>query len=612
MYKQIRSIVRFFFEVAVFFFSTALAFVFFSAVYPLGDGEGVTAVFPYAAAVFVGGIIYMMAYMIGGGEAKGVERGERLRPTWKVRLHSWWKTFFDPMPFYWGGLWYPFEAAVKGLLIVGATGSGKTTLIRLFEQSVLPRISRARDQRAVVYDSADDYLPRLSGMGIDVSEERGLVKNLNPYDQRAWAVNLGGEIQDYRTIDEIAVALIPPQTAGDPFWSNSARSLVKGRMKADVARGKEIDFYEICEDMRSFDRMRQTLEDSVETRHLVQKILDKGKVTESIDVTLYSYMEPYEPIFAIWKRIPPNRRLSLTKWVTDKKGSILVLGRAKEGTAHYAINQLIWRRLEQLITMHLTENSRRRIYLIVDEIRQAKFPVGSIATVGRKFGIVLLIGYQDQAGLEDAYKELIAIEVFGQCQLRVYCALGTEKTALYAANDIGKQEYIDEHGNEKERWVIHPNELTSRAHMPETNRQNGCTFVIKSLIFGVTKMRLRGRKLFGQMLRPLDTRVKGFIPRPASDQFFYDTIAEQKADAPELAAPTQPFQVETTEVQDERAAAEREKAARREKVKQRQQEERARKNGRTTVNSQRGSQRNPPPPDMTIQELLRSLDADES
>jgi ABC-type dipeptide/oligopeptide/nickel transport system ATPase component len=580
MQKQVRSIVRFLFEVGVFFFSTALAFVFFTAVYPLDTGEGATVIFPYVASVFVGGILYMMAYMIGGGEAKGVERGERLRPTWKIKLRSRWKTLLDLYPFFWGGVWYPFSAGVKSLAAVGAPGSGKSVNIRLFLQSILSKIGRVRDHRAILFDAVGNLFPILAGMGIDVSLARGLVRTLHPFDQRSWAWELWRDLRDFRTIDEIAVIFIPLQETGDPFWSNSARSLLKGVLKGLIALGQPWTLWDVCFYMRSLDRMKQLLEDTPETRHLIQKILEKGKASEGIDATLYSYMERYEVIAAIWKKIPPERHLSLTEWLTTTKGSILLLGRGARGTAHDAINQLIVERLGQLITIHQKESSTRRTWMVFDEIRQSgKLNLDPIATMGRAKGAVLVIGYQDQSGLEDAYNEKVATELLGMCQHKMYFLLGTEKTATYAAKDIGKQDYIDENGNEKERWVVHPNELTSSAHIPETNRRHGCTFYAKSVTYGAYKMRLRGRRLFGQMLRPPDMRVEGFIERPASDQYFHETPGAPESDPLELKR-EKPLEIETLEVQNDRERTAEERANAIENVKKRQREARERHRSR--------------------------------
>ncbi len=582
MGTQVRSIVRFFFEVAVFFFATALAFVFFTEVYPLGTRKGPTVILPCIAAVFVGGILYMMAYMLGGGEAKGIERGERLRPTWKIKLLSRWKTLLDWYPFYWGGVWYPFYSAVKSLVAVGAPGSGKTVFIRLFLQSALKWVGRIRDHRAILYDAKSEYFPLLAGMGIDVSEERGLVRTLHPFDLRSWALALYLDIKDFRTIDEIAVIFIPPQQTGDPFWSNSARSLLKGVLKALIAQGQPWTLWDVCDNMRSLDRMRKLIEDTPETRHLIAKILDRGKTSEGIDTTLYSYMERYEVIAAIWKKIPSERHLSLTDWLSNPKGSILLLGRATIGTAHDALNQLIVERLGQLISFQ-KESSKRRTLVVIDEIRNSgALALKPIATMGRDRGAVLVIGYQDQSGLQDAYNENAATELLGMCQHRIYFYLGTAMTATYAANDIGKQEYIDENGNEKERWVVHPNEFTSSAHIPETNRRNGCTFYVKSVTYGAYKMKLRGRKLFGQMLRPKDDRVPGFIERPLSDQYFHETTVEPMSESPALdLEQKKTLQIETLDVQKEREEAkEQERVNAIENVRRKQREERERRRSR--------------------------------
>jgi hypothetical protein len=419
-------------------------------------------------------------------------------------------------------------------------------------------------------------------MGIDVSVERGLVRTLHPFDQRAWAWEMWLDLKDFRTIDEIAVIFIPLQETGDPFWSNSARSLLKGVLKALIASGLPWTLWDVCYYMRSLDRMKQLLQDTPETRHLIQKILEKGKASEGIDATLYSYMERYEVIAAIWNKIPSERRLSLTEWLSNPKGSILLLGRGARGTAHDAINQLVVERLGQLITIHQSESSSRRTWIVFDEIRQSgKLNLDPIATMGRAKGAVLVIGYQDQSGLEDAYNEKVATELLGMCQHKMYFLLGTDKTATYGAKDIGKQNYKDENGNEQERWVVHPNEFTSKAHIPETNRRKGCTFYAKSVTFGAFKMRLRGRKLFGKMLRPPDTRVEGFIERPLSDQYFDEVPGAPESDQQEREREKPRLLIESLDVQQQRdEEKERERANAIESIKKRQREARERSRSR--------------------------------
>jgi len=51
---------------------------------------------------------------------------------------------------------------------MGATGSGKTVLLRRLMQTVLPQIgsSQARGRRALIYDSKKDMRSVLMGMGI--------------------------------------------------------------------------------------------------------------------------------------------------------------------------------------------------------------------------------------------------------------------------------------------------------------------------------------------------------------------------------------------------------------------------------------------------------------
>jgi hypothetical protein len=577
MRKLLRRFFLFVIQVVVFLLATAFSYVFFTEVFSIG-GPGMRAYFPLVLSLVTGGVIALIAHEIANTD-KDIKRGERLVATWKVKLFSWWKTLGDPYPFFFGGVWYPHATGEKSLAAVGAPGTGKTVNIRLFLQSTMPRIGVIPDHRALIYDASNDSFPVLAGMGIDVSEERGLVRTLHPFDQRAWAWEISLDLQDFRTIDEIAVIFIPIQETGDPFWSTSARSLLKGVLKAHIASGKPWTLYDVCTDMRSLDRMKQILEDTEETRHLIERILEKGKASEGIDATLYSYMERYEVIAAIWNKIPSERRMSITEWLHDPDGSILLLGRAVKGTAHDALNQLFIERLGQIISTQQTLSETRRTWIVIDEIRQSgKLKLDPIATMGRGRGAILVIGYQDQAGLRDAIGADVSDELLGMCQSKLFFYLGTASTAEYAAQQIGRQEYTDENGVVKERFVVYPSEFTSIHHIPETNRRNGCTFYVKSVTYGVYKRKLRGRRLFDEMLRPKDTSVEGFIERPASDQYFLGTVGEPEKDTQEREM-EKPRQIEYVEPEKQRDEAdERANAAR--DVRKRQKEARDRRRER--------------------------------
>jgi hypothetical protein len=60
----------------------------------------------------------------------------------------------------------PQRAAYGHFAIIGATGSGKTLLQRLLMQSVLPRIGKGLDQRALIYDAKQDLHSLLGGLGL--------------------------------------------------------------------------------------------------------------------------------------------------------------------------------------------------------------------------------------------------------------------------------------------------------------------------------------------------------------------------------------------------------------------------------------------------------------
>ena len=86
--------------------------------------------------------------------------------------------------FFWGFRRLPIAEAVKGLLLVGCIGSGKTTLINLFLKSIARRFlpGRGRPEQLIITDVKAENLPLLAESGL-----RPNCKNfwlLNPFDKR--------------------------------------------------------------------------------------------------------------------------------------------------------------------------------------------------------------------------------------------------------------------------------------------------------------------------------------------------------------------------------------------------------------------------------------------
>ena len=87
---------------------------------------------------------------------------------------------------YWALRNLPVEEAVKHLAIIGCIGSGKSTLIQLFLQSIAPRFraERAEPEQLILFDGKCDALPQLAALGINPEDESQNIYILDPNDER--------------------------------------------------------------------------------------------------------------------------------------------------------------------------------------------------------------------------------------------------------------------------------------------------------------------------------------------------------------------------------------------------------------------------------------------
>jgi len=496
-----------------------LGFVFFSQVVRLESEFG-----RYGASIVFGAFVFIVFQTIQSQSRGDVERGETLIPEWLAKFRSWWKTRNDPYKFFWGGLHLPFASGNLGLVAVGAPSSGKTVSIRLFLQSVLPLVGKVADHRALIYDAKSEIMPILSGMGIDTHPQNGMVKILNPYDVRSYYWEMWRDIADIRVSADIALLLIPvnPESR-DPVWDTRARELLCAVLDAFILTKKQWSLRDLCAATMTRERIKEVLESCPSTKALIPVMLkEDDKPTDSVIFTLQGAMGKYRGIAALWDSMPEERGISLTDWLNNPNGSILILGQAEDGTPLGNINKLMIARIGQLIKFQ-RDSSTRRTWIVIDELRQCgRLDLSAIATMGRGKGACLVIGYQDDEGLQDAYGKNGAKELLGMCQHKAVFRLSSDTTAKSAAEKFGTQDVIDDKGQERTRYTVSSSEFMTINHIPETNIKNGLTGYYKSAALGAYKLKINGQKLFYGMLSPIDQNVEGIIYVNVNDFPFED------------------------------------------------------------------------------------------
>lgn len=339
---------------------------------------------------------------------------------------------------WWGMMRLPSRVATSHFAIVGSTGSGKTISIRLLMQSVLPFIGQGNDQRALIYDAKQDMVSILAGINLACE-----VLILNPFDKRGVAWDMAKDITSPATAQQIATILIPEnKNASQPFFSDAARHLLSGVFISFIKKCPESwTFRDVLIALKSQERLKKVLSETPETKDLVEQYFSDATTARNVMSTVATKMQRYEFIAAAWSKA--ERKISLREWLDGE--FILVLGNDEATrTALDAINQVIFKRLSELILAQ-TESETRRTWVFLDELRQAGKLEGlsSLLTKGRSKGASVILGYQDIEGLREVYGYQLANEIAGQCANKAILRCDSSDTAKWASALFGEREVLE-------------------------------------------------------------------------------------------------------------------------------------------------------------------------
>jgi len=169
-----------------------------------------------------------------------------------------------PNTIFFGGLELPDSEATSHFLCLGTTGSGKTIIMHLLMQSVLPAIGDGTDKRALVYDAKQDVIPWLSAICRDIR-----IRTMNPFDARSVAWDICADVREPRVAVEIAFTLIPSAHESQPFFADAARHLTYGAMVSYMLSGHEWTFADLVRGLSSPRRLKAILKKHPQTRDLI-------------------------------------------------------------------------------------------------------------------------------------------------------------------------------------------------------------------------------------------------------------------------------------------------------------------------------------------------------
>jgi type IV secretory pathway TraG/TraD family ATPase VirD4 len=344
---------------------------------------------------------------------------------------------FSPHQVQWAFQNMPVRHADKHFFVCGTTGSGKTTLIRLFLQSIAPRLRSGLNEQIVLFDPKGDILPILSGLGF--GDESGEVWVMNPFDARSCQWDMAGATRNPALARYLATLLIPEEkNSTAPFFWQAAREIVCAVVNAlNEIAGADWTFRDL---LCAFDDQRHV--SAVCRRHTRSELkarmfFEDEKHSPGVFSTITSKIAQFETVAALWESNPRKRVFSVERFL-DKPG-ILVLGH--DDTHKHSIaplNALVMRALTDEI-LRRGNHPGPRHWFVLDEfpaMEKAEF-IGDLLNRGRSKGASVLLGAQGVEGITEHHGENGFEQIVGNCGNKVFLRAGSPKTAKWMESYFG-------------------------------------------------------------------------------------------------------------------------------------------------------------------------------
>lgn len=323
------------------------------------------------------------------------------------------------------GVEIPPKFVCRNLLITGGVGTGKSTAIF----SILDDL-RARKIKTVVYDPHGEFSQKFYRKGKDYL--------LNPTDKNCVSWDVFSDVVTRAQLVSMIKIMIPEGEGDQIFFTNSARQLLSDLMLYARAKDMHIsDVYKIAstKNLQELYDILCTLEDRAESKGPMDPAA--AEQAQGIRSTLTtSESVRFLDLF------PRNKPFSIRKWMEKDEDSWLFIT-SQAGDVHELILPYISTTIDVALEAGAGKQSRGlRRALVIDEIDSAgRLPKlhKQLAQL-RKFGVSIVLGFQDVNQLLDVYGEEKTATIVTNCQTKLICRFDNAKSSQRLSELIGTKE----------------------------------------------------------------------------------------------------------------------------------------------------------------------------
>lgn len=327
-------------------------------------------------------------------------------------------------PYSLAGIPWPHRLEQSHTMLIGTTGSGKTTeLCRLVTQM------RERQDTAVIFDLTGAYVEAF------YDPERDTI--LNPLDQRCPAWTIFNDCATYSNFTSAAAALIPSDGgSAEPFWAMAARTLFIEMCVRLRERGQTTNLA-LAENLMTADLKRVH-------RYLANTIADPLTAPEAARMA-ESIRAVFNTNAQVLRFLPDQGEpFSIRNWITTERqpGSILFV------TSHYDDLEFnrplltLWMNIAITSLMTLPRTRSLRTWFFFDEVGALhRLPaIEKGLQTARNFGGAMVLGLHSFQKLVEVYGEQGAKNLASLARTKLILATADFDTAEQCARYIGNRE----------------------------------------------------------------------------------------------------------------------------------------------------------------------------
>lgn len=328
-------------------------------------------------------------------------------------------------------IWLPRNIETSHTLIVGGTGTGKSTLIA----ERLDQI-RARGERAVVYDPAGQFVTTHWREGDTV---------LHPWDARTPYWKIGDEVTSDLEARAAAASLIPHKpNEFNSFFPDSARTVLAALLKRRPTAQQLVEW----------------LVDADEIINVLKGTPDEKKIRNFLDGSAPQQrggvMGSLNLIVDTLELCPTQSeakggRWSAADWADRGTGWVFIT--STPGTRETLIPlQTLW--LDSLILRLMERVGGTKTHLMLDEVDTLN-TIGQLKTAlteGRKYNLALVLGFQSFAQLDARYGRQ-AETMLSQPAAQLFLRSSGKQGSEWASKTLGEVETEHMKQSRQDGWA---------------------------------------------------------------------------------------------------------------------------------------------------------------